>query len=142
METKFVFLDPPYERDLEYLKLSEFWGTWFGMKFNFSGEDKFKISNINEYSKSLQKVLIKIDVGAKCVDTLFVVSSAKIEKYITEIKNRLSLSGFVSLPDSTNVIYTSPNSPKKFALNWAKYRSEPVKSCLLYTSDAATILRV
>jgi len=33
-----VFLDPPYNEDVDYFSFSEFWGTWLGMEFPFQEE--------------------------------------------------------------------------------------------------------
>ncbi|MFC1737232.1 hypothetical protein ACFL1X_14050 [Candidatus Hydrogenedentota bacterium] len=33
-----VFLDPPYNDDIDYLGFSEFWGSWLRMKFDFRAE--------------------------------------------------------------------------------------------------------
>jgi len=34
----YVYLDPPYHYDIEYLAFSEFWGCWLKQKFDFNNE--------------------------------------------------------------------------------------------------------
>jgi dihydroorotate dehydrogenase electron transfer subunit len=34
----FVFLDPPYIKDIDYFGFSEFWGAWLQMQFDFDNE--------------------------------------------------------------------------------------------------------
>ena len=36
--SNYVFLDPPYNEDVDYFVFSEFWGSWLSMRFDFKSE--------------------------------------------------------------------------------------------------------
>jgi dihydroorotate dehydrogenase electron transfer subunit len=48
-----VFLDPPYNDDIEYFAFSEFWGVWLKMQFDFENEWKSREMK----ALGLQKIL-------------------------------------------------------------------------------------
>lgn len=36
--SNYIFLDPPYNEDVDYFVFSEFWGAWLSMRFDFKSE--------------------------------------------------------------------------------------------------------
>ena len=54
-----VFLDPPYNEDIDYFGFSEFWGSWLGMQFDFRAEwhpSRMKGEGLLRLLKRLHKI--------------------------------------------------------------------------------------
>jgi len=55
-----VFLDPPYNEDIDYLGFSEFWGSWLGMELDISVGWHPGSASPQENAERFRKLLLRI----------------------------------------------------------------------------------
>lgn len=87
----YIFLDPPYNEDIEYLSMSEFWGNWLRFNFSFNNELKYQKEKFNNFKKQIILLFKKILNEAK--DNIIIVfsiginDSGKIKDLIKSIQD-------------------------------------------------------
>jgi len=67
-----VFLDPPYNDDIDYMGFSEFWTCWLGMASDIESGWHPGIISVKENSKRLLRLLLRIrqNTTSSCLVTL------------------------------------------------------------------------
>lgn len=72
LDVTHVFLDPPYNDDIDYMGFSEFWTCWFGMASDIESRWHPGTISIEENSEKLMSLLVRIKENApsSCLVTL------------------------------------------------------------------------
>jgi len=72
LDVNHVFLDPPYNDDIDYLGFSEFWACWLGMASDIESGWHPGIISVEENSEKLLKLLVRMkkNTTSSCLVTL------------------------------------------------------------------------
>lgn len=69
LEVNHVFVDPPYNDDVDYLGFSEFWGSWLGMKFPIEASWRPGMLSIEDNISRIQNLLeqVRKNTSSSCI---------------------------------------------------------------------------
>jgi len=72
LDVNHVFLDPPYNDDIDYMGFSEFWACWLGMTSDIESGWHPGIISVEENSEKFLKLLVRVkeDTTSSCLVTL------------------------------------------------------------------------
>ena len=107
-----VFLDPPYNVDVDYMAMSEFWGCWLGMTFDVqAGWHSGKLTP-EENAEKLCDLLLRIreNTAANCLITL--AYGAKKPRVFELIADSVSKAGF-DFKEESPILWDNPQKRKR-----------------------------
>ena len=117
-----VFLDPPYNVDVDYMGFSEFWGCWLGMNFDIEAGWHPGNVPVEENAERLFQLLLRIrhNTSSSCVITL--AYGSKRPDGWPLITETISRAGY-DLQEKSPILWDNPqkekweNSPRPTAIS-------------------------
>lgn len=121
-KSTFIFLDPPYNDDIEYKSLFEFSGVWFKMKFVNRHHKPFQRTNTSIYSESISKILGSIKERTKSDIKILLAFGSVTPSIKREINKIVQKNNFIiDKAESGQFVYGIKNSIIKDAKRTDKY---------------------
>jgi len=103
---KRVFLDPPYNVDMDYLGFSEFWGSWLKMKFPRNQSLIPLRGGVHDYLMSLKKILTTIRKETSNETRVTLAFGLKLKNAFIGIEEVIHEAGYKIISDKP-VLYNS-----------------------------------
>jgi len=89
-----VYLDPPYNDDVDYLGFSEFWGSWLRMRFSTQKSWQPGQLTIEENADKIRKLLLRIRENTNRHCKVILAYGSKRKKAWPSVENAICEAGY------------------------------------------------